>query len=97
MKKILLLLFIGCILFSGCASCSYVVGESENRFIEDNKKCFRQGTLTTDSQWQNGGNRYSIYRFQGEHAWFYYFTDGILTQMDRGEKVPNYILERRER
>lgn len=84
--------FVFALLF--LASCSttvhYSIGMTESEFIQKNRKVvtLREKTLNSSVYLQGDGT-------QG--SWFYYFTNGILTELNQGVRQSDYIFETRNR
>ncbi|GEM_PF-3090186 len=80
------LIIITIIFLSSCrVHCD--LGMSEYEFIKRNK-----GKVHVEEASQN----YKVFRSGlGYNTYFYYFTNGHLTRVDRGEYVPNIIIQNR--
>lgn len=84
MKKLLVILLLA-ILSSGC-SVYWGIGMSQEEFLNRNRG------LGIESVEANG-NR-TVYRFCNNYeCWFYYFSNGTMYAMDKGEAAPDIIIQ----
>ena len=93
MKNYILLLMIAISAFSSCKTSYVTLGMSESDFLINNKVRLVEAH----------GN-VSIYKKQQDPAWhfrpetkFYYFRDGKLVDINEGERMPDIIVEKRNR
>jgi hypothetical protein len=91
MKKLLLLVTIAVLLLTSCAGIRYQMGESTAAFLKQNhKKNFelvRTSTNWTVYKWVNN--------WSYDAPYFFYFHNDALSQIDRGTRSPDLIIENR--
>lgn len=91
MKKLLVLLFLSIIIFLSSCSVKYRIGMSQSEFIQLNKNRVRSITESAS---------YTVYQ-QGNgtpgSTWFYYFVNGVLAEVNEGERRSDFIFENRLR
>ncbi|MEN5086605.1 hypothetical protein ABE426_09060 [Sphingobacterium faecium] len=76
------------------SSCSkkvyYSLGMSENDFLIKNRKAVSLYKKSLNSSTYLQGDGY-------DGSWFYYFNNGILTELNQGQRQSDFILENRNR
>ena len=91
MKKLFLPLAIALFLFTGCGGIRYQIGESSTTFLTDNRKknfeLVRTSTESTVYKWVNN--------WSYDAPYFFYFHNDVLTQVDRGIRPPDIIVQNR--
>ncbi|TSD66424.1 hypothetical protein FFF34_003200 [Inquilinus sp. KBS0705] len=91
MKKLLFLILLSVVIFSGCKLPSYTIGMNETQFKSQNK--------WTANLVEASAER-TVYRIpdtampgQPVTYMYYYFVDGKLVRIDQGERQPTVIIE----
>ena len=75
-------------MLSGCATMYYwEIGQSRSAFLELNKKNVEKLDLVRHTQ------QSIIYRAGTEDFLFFYFTNDVLTRVDRGKRMPDIIIQ----
>lgn len=87
-KSLLFLLIL--FMFSSCTvTYHWVIGQSRDAFFELNKKNVRRLDIVS----MTGENL--IYKANVQPPIFFYFTNEVLMQVDRGERSPDLIIQNR--
>jgi len=87
MKKIYFSFAVLLFVLSSCSSIYYQIGESSDTFIKANHN--RSFDLVKNS------SEWVVYKWGNDHPFYFYFRDGFLYQVDRGERAPDVIIQSR--
>lgn len=83
------MLAVTSLLFTGCTTFRWEIGQSTNAFFKLNKGHTGQFHLIKQS------TEWTVYRTGGDEPIYFYFHYDALYQVDRGGRVPDLVIENR--
>jgi len=93
MKKFYFLLLVLSFALSSCSGIRWQMGQSPDAFLTMNKSHRNQFDLVRSS------DEWTVYKWINNWSYdppyFFYFHDGALYQVDRGERAPDLIIQNR--
>jgi len=92
MKKNYFILALLMLVLSSCGGIRYQIGESSDAFFKQNH--------SHSFDMVKSSNEWAVYKWINNWSYtdppyFFYFRDGALYQVDRGERAPDVIIENR--